>query len=82
MCSMEKNISSYQDLVNFISTLPASAPPGGVISRYNHIEDIIDPRVEKELASKEALYIFDKYFVTAVDRRKLIAAILNVKITD
>jgi hypothetical protein len=77
---MESDVKSYEDLVKFVSTLPASAPPGSIISRYNHLEDIIDPRVERELASKEAIYIFDKYFINQVDRRKLIAAVLNVKI--
>jgi len=79
---VENDIRSYEDLVKFISLLPASAPSGGVVSRYDHLEDIMDPRVEKELASKEALYLFDKYFITAVDRRKLIAAILNIKIAS
>jgi len=77
---MENDIKSYEDLVRFISTLPASAPPGNLISRYNHSEDLIDPRVERELNAQEAMYILNKYFVTPIDRRKLIAAILNVKI--
>lgn len=75
----EDLLKTYTDLSKFVAGLPGSGPPGGLISNYDHLQDTIDPRVEKELNAKEAMYIFDKYFITTVDRRKLIAAILNLK---
>ena len=78
---MENNLGTYEDIIKFISGLPGSASPvGGLISRSNNLNEVIDPRVEKEMASRESQYIFDKYFVSKIDRKKLIAAILNIKI--
>lgn len=78
---MENLLNTYEDIIKFVNGLPGSAPPmGGLISRSNNLNEVIDPRVEKEMASQEAQYIFDKYFVSRIDRKKLIAAILNIKI--
>jgi len=78
---MDNVLNTYEDIVKFVNGLPGSAPPrGGLVSRTSNLNEIIDPRVEKEMASQEAQYIFDKYFVSKIDRKKLIAAILNIKI--
>jgi hypothetical protein len=75
-------LKSYTDIVSFVQQLPGSPPPGGVIDGYNHLDPVIDPRVLRELNAKDALYIMDKYIMNPIDRRKIIAAILNVRITS
>lgn len=79
---MNDDLKDYNDIINFVSSLPGSCPVGGIIKPEDHEEKIMDPRVERELYAQDAQYIFDKYFITPIDRRKLIAAILNVRITS
>lgn len=75
----EVNFSNYVQLVSFIDSLPAS-DRGGIISKYFAQDAVLDKRVEEQLEAKETLYIFDKYKITNMDRKRLIVSILNTKI--
>lgn len=68
------NLQSYEDLIKFINEHPGS-PPSRVIAKYKLID--IDAKIESFQQAKEALYLMGKYGMYDLDKRKLIASILN-----
>ena len=76
-------ILDVNDLSRFVASLPGSNIPGtSLISKYFYQDPKLDKRVAGILEIEEALYIFLKYNMTTRDRKRLIAAIINVKLLE
>ena len=77
---LDDDIRNSEQLVEYILSLPGSAPLGGVVKKGCRGVGIIDPRVEKIENSNVVMHLFNKYRIYPEDRKKIIASILNIKI--
>jgi hypothetical protein len=81
----DNELRTYEDIVDFVTVLPGSNPPGGMMP--NSLGGGKDPSfvsrrdrdMEKALSGEAALVIFQKYHMSVSDRKRMIEAILNVK---
>jgi hypothetical protein len=85
MVKKDNELRTYEDIVSFVTVLPGSNPPKGVMAStlggYKDATTVNQRTYEMEQAmnAEEALHVFNKYKIAVHDRKRLILAILNIK---
>lgn len=76
----DNELRTYEDIVDFVTALPGSSPPTGMISHaLGGSTNVRLYEMEIIMSAEEALHVFNKYRIAVHDRKRLILAILNVK---
>ena len=76
----ESPVTTVEELTRFIINLPGSPITGRLFDKYSYQESIPDRRMLEIMDKREAIYLFHKYNMTTMDRKKMIAAIINAKL--
>jgi hypothetical protein len=85
MVKKDNELRTYEDIVNFVTVLPGSNPPKGMMANTlgGHTDATVLAQrtyeMEQAMNAEEALHVFNKYKIAVHDRKRLILAILNVK---